>query len=76
MLWEAFCLVFFGFQVNSLAPLRQVSPLGYWRWELYRVLQSAGVDMTGYSGHSFCIGAETTAAKMGLSDSLIQTLGR
>ena len=44
--------------------------------ELHRVLRSAGVDVTGYSGHSFRIGAATTAAKNGLSDSLIQTLGR
>ena len=40
------------------------------------VLRTAGVDDSRYSGHSFRIGAATTAAKMGLSDSLIKTLGR
>lgn len=44
--------------------------------ELKRALQAAGVDTTGYSGHSFRIGAATTAAKAGVSDSMIQTLGR
>lgn len=41
-----------------------------------QALYSAGVDTTGYSGHSFRIGAATTAARAGLSDSMIQTLGR
>lgn len=44
--------------------------------ELRQALQLAGISTTGYSGHSFRIGAATTAAQVGLSDSLIQTLGR
>ena len=39
-------------------------------------LRTAGVDSAGYTGHSFHIGAATTAAQQGLEDSLIQTLGR
>ena len=40
------------------------------------MLQEVGVDSSKYSGHSFRIGAATTAAKLGVSDSLIMILGR
>jgi hypothetical protein len=43
---------------------------------LRQALQAAGIDSSRYSGHSFRIGAATAAASAGLSDSLIQTLGR
>ena len=39
-------------------------------------LQQSGINPAHYSGHSFRIGAATTAAACGLEDSLIQTLGR
>ena len=44
--------------------------------ELKVALRSLKVDESLYNGHSFRIGAATTAAQQGLQDSLIQTLGR
>ena len=43
---------------------------------LKTALTAAGIDPTRYSGHSFRIGAATTAAANGVSDATIQTLGR
>ena len=43
---------------------------------LHRVLLEVGVDSSKYSGHSFHIGAAKTAAKLGVSDSLINILGQ
>lgn len=44
--------------------------------ELWRVLSEAGIDSSKFSGHSFRIGAATTAAAKGMEDSVIKTLGR
>ena len=38
--------------------------------------QGAGIKIADYAGHSFRIGAATTAASKGLPHWLIQTLGR
>lgn len=39
-------------------------------------LSGTGLDLSRYTGHSFRVGAATSAARAGLPDSLIQTLGR
>ena len=44
--------------------------------EVRAILQKAGFDQSKYAGHSFRIGAATTAAKAGIQDNIIQTLGR
>lgn len=53
-------------------------PLTYPRFvsSLRDALTIAGVDSKRYAGHSFRIGAATTAARQGIPDSLIKTLGR
>ena len=43
---------------------------------VHSALQRAGIDHSRYSGHSFRIGAATTAALCGLPDSFIKTLGQ
>ena len=42
---------------------------------LHQILSSVGVHCSSYNGHSFRIGAAIMAARMGVSDSLIKTLG-
>ena len=43
---------------------------------LHEALVREGIPASNYKGHSFRIGAATTAARCGLEDSLIQSLGR
>ena len=43
---------------------------------LREVLARAGLDPANFCGHSFRVGAATTAAARGVEDSTIQTLGR
>lgn len=40
------------------------------------ILRDIGVQASQFAGHSFRIGAATTAAMVGIEDSMIQTLGR
>ena len=40
------------------------------------ILERAGVDHTKYASHSFCIGAATSAAAVGIEDAHIKMLGR
>ena len=44
--------------------------------ELKKALAKAGINASQFNGHSFRIGAATTAAEKGIEDSIIQTLGR
>ena len=44
--------------------------------KIRQVLAKAGMDASTYKGHSFRIGAATTAAACGLNEGLIKTLGR
>ncbi len=44
--------------------------------EVREALQTAGLDQSLYCGHSFRIGAATTAAARGVEDCVIKTLGR
>lgn len=44
--------------------------------EVRAALREANVDCSRYSGHSFRIGAATTAARKGISDTTIKMLGR
>ena len=44
--------------------------------KLRSALQAAGLVGPNFAGHSFCIGATTTAAECGIEDSTIKVLGR
>ena len=44
--------------------------------EVRAALSCAGVDSSAFAGHSFRIGAATTAARKGIPDSTIKMLGR
>ena len=61
---------FFGFSDSQ--PLTRTRFV----MELRTALAKAGIDATKFAGHSFRIGAATTAATCGIPDLLIQTLRR
>ena len=60
------------FQWKSGSPLTR----GKFVDEVRSALNSLGIDAAKFSGHSFQIGAASTAAAAGVEDSLIRTLGR
>lgn len=60
------------FRFEDGAPLTRMKFVD----KVKEALSQAGVDCTAYSGHSFRIGAATTAAKRGISDATIKMLGR
>ena len=60
------------FQWESCIPLSKSSFVKHVR----AVLEEAGLPAKDYGGHSFKIGATTTAAVAGLEDSAIWTLGQ
>lgn len=57
---------------SAETPLRRHTFLSYLRETLTRI----GVDCRAFNGHSFRIGAATSAAAAGIEDHVIQTLGR
>ena len=67
-----------GPQDGPLFRLEDGSPLTRSRLvsELRTALRSAGIDPSKYAGHSFRIGAATTAAACGVPVDLIKALGR
>ena len=60
------------FVLEDGSPLSRVKLV---EW-LKATLRTAGIDASFFSGHSFRIGAASTAAAKGLGESTIQTLGR
>ena len=59
------------FHWESGVPLSKASFVKHVR----AALEEAGLPAKDYAGHSFRIGAATTAAVAGIEDSAIQTLG-
>ena len=67
-----------GTRQGPLFQWKNGSPLTRMQFvtEVRRALSEAGLPAQNYAGHSFRIGAATTAATLGVEDSTIQTLGR
>ena len=60
------------FRMNEGAPATK----SWFVDQIREVLSSIGLPQSDYAGHSFQIGAATTAALAGVEDSTIQVLGR
>lgn len=54
----------------------QPIPRHYFNQQLRLSLHWAGCSITNFKGHSFRIGAASTAASLGVSDDMIQVMGR
>jgi hypothetical protein len=67
-----------GFDNGPLFRWRDGTPLQrpVFVAKLRGILAAAGIEATGYSGHSFRIGAATTAAANGVNEATIQQMGR
>ena len=67
-----------GQRPGRLFLYRDGSPLSRQRLmhRTEQVLELRGINTAAYTGHSFRIGAATTAAAMSFEDSYIQTLGQ
>ena len=65
-----------GTRQGPLFQWKNGSPLTRMQFvtEVRRALSEAGLPAQNYAGHSFRIGAATTAATLGVEDSTIQTL--
>ena len=60
------------FMYQDGRPLSQVDLVA----TVHQALAADGLDVLRFNGHSFQIGAATTAAQVGMPDSVIQSLGR
>ena len=60
------------FLLSSKKPVTKT----WFTQQIRSVLSDIGLQQNQYAGHSFRIGAATTAALVGVPDSMIQTLGR
>ena len=63
---------------DSPGPLPNGVPMTrpYSVGKVRQMLSDLGLSARNYAGHSFQVGAATTAAMVGMEDSLTQTLGR
>ena len=75
------CLAYIAIRGSAPGPFfcfKNGSPLTKPQFisQVREVLTEAGLDASLYSGHSFRIGAATSAARAGIEDSTIRALGR
>ena len=75
-------LLFRKSQTNSLSDPLFISEFGHvasrswFHLQFRNILALSGISPTHYSGHSFRIGAATSASRNGIPDHLIQVMGR